>query len=152
MKTSISIKTATMITDFSRRTLWRRVKDGLLARAAADERGRTMVELETLRDMLVLPITPEDLELLARADRGDGEAQCEIGLMFLEFEKPEPAVHWFTLAAKQGHADAMHYLGRLYLSDGGGGKDQELGRYWLTQAAEHGHVIAREQLALIPAD
>lgn len=143
---TISIDTAVMITDISRRTLWRRVKEGLLPKEQFDSRGRTMVAVTAIKEMLSLPITDEDLQLLAMADGGDAESQNEIGVMFLELDRAETAAHWFALAAKQEHVDAMHHLSRLYYLGYGVKQDEAQGQLWLAKAAAYGHKIAQAQL------
>lgn len=59
------------------------------------------------------------------------------------------ASYWLELAAAQGDADAMHWLGMLHAAGCGGEKDEHLALMWIAKAAAHGHRIAREQLAAL---
>lgn len=151
---SISLDTAVELATVSRRTLWRRVQEGKVARAGADERGRALLVLDDLKPLLAVQLqSATDIEMLMAADRGTSEAQNELGIMCLEQSQPQRALHWFTEAAEQGYADAMHHLGTLYLhgfvSAGGAGVTPSRSQafVWLSKAALHGHLIAREQLS-----
>lgn len=103
-------------------------------------------------------VTDEGRELLLDADQGNANAQNELGIVCLEQEKPQIALHWFGLAAEQGCADAMHYLSKLYLGDfeysGEAGIVQNRSQafVWLSKAALHGHLIAQAQLAVWTED
>ncbi len=152
---AISLDTAVELATVSRRTLWRRVQEGKLARAGADERGRALLVLEDVQPLLRVRLNDEaDAQVLLAADRGDSKAQNELAILCLEQQLPGPALHWFAEAAEQGNPDAMHHLGRLYLHgfecSGGAGVSPNRSQafVWLSRAALHGHVIAREQLAV----
>lgn len=152
---AISLDTAVELATVSRRTLWRRVQEGKLARAGADERGRALLVLRDVQPFLSIQLTnAADEKVLLAADQGDSNAQNELGILCLEQQLPTPALHWFEQAAEQGNADAMHHLGRLYLqgfeSSGGGcvPQDRSLAFVWLSKAALYGHLIAQEQLSV----
>ena len=74
------------------------------------------------------------------------EAQNELALFFLANDKPEGAIYWLELAAKQGHADAMHWLGRCYIEGKGLAQNVDMGIMWLSKAAASGHIISRHQI------
>lgn len=142
---AISLDSAVLLATVSRRTLWRRVQDGQIGRCGTDERGRALLALEDLRPLLCIRLDEDtdagrlvgegeaerlaevsDAARLVEADRGNAEAQNELGILCLEQAQAGVALHWFNLAAAQNHADAMHHLSRLYLhgfenSGGGGG-------------------------------
>ena len=137
---------ATIVTQVSRRTLWRRLSEGRITRQADDEAGRTMITFENIVPMLCVPMTLEDHELLIEAASGDAEAQNDLALLFLDANKPDIGLHWLTLAANQDHSDAMHNLSRLYIKGIGTPKDDSIGLMWLSKAASVGHVIADQQI------
>jgi TPR repeat protein len=147
--TAISLDTAIIVTDTSKRTLWRRLSEGKIAREEDDERGRAMLDFEGILPMLCVSIAPEDHELFFNADAGDAEAQNDLALLFLESDRPDVALHWLQLAVAQDHADAMHNLGRLYIKGIGIPKNDNLGLMWLAKAAAFGHVIAERQLTAL---
>lgn len=149
MYRAISLDTVIVVTDTSKRTLWRRLSEGKMARQENDERGRAMLDFEDILPMLCISIEPEDHELFISADAGDAEAQNELALLFLGSNRPDIALHWLRLAANQEHADAMHNLGGLYIKGIGVLKKDNLGLMWLAKAAAFGHVIAEQQLAAL---
>ncbi len=152
----LSIDSAALLTDTSKRTLWRHLSAGKLQRRGMDERGRVMLALSELAPNLCVTLsaksegtTESDYELLVSADRGDSSAQNDLALLFLEQGRPDIAVQWFLLAAQQQHIDAMHYLSELYQQGQGVEKCESTAMLWRAQAAAQGHVIARVQMAEI---
>lgn len=143
----ISIISATTLTNRSERTLWRWIADGTLKRGPDDAaHGRTTVHLDSVKPYLCLPVGAEDWDLIISADVGNAEAQNDLALLFLSHGKPESAIYWLDLAAKQDYADAMHWMGRCYIEGKGLPKDENLGIMWLSKAAAHGHVISQAQM------
>jgi len=147
--TVISINTAIILTGISKRTFWRRLADGQIARQGNDERGRTMLSLDDLVSLLLVPIDPEDYELLIDADAGDADAQNDLAQLFLDAERSDIALHLFKLAVEQDHADAMHNLARLHIKGIGVPKDETIGLMWLAKAATLGHQLAQAQVAAL---
>jgi uncharacterized protein len=143
---SISVDSAVVITKWSRRTWWRRIADGEATRLADDSKGRAMLSFAEVQAQIYVPMNPEDLTCLIRADAGDADAQSDIGQLFLNAGKPEAGVYWLQLATKQDHADAMQCLGRCYVSGDGVPKDTNMGIMWIAKAAAHGHAIAQAQM------
>ena len=81
--------------------------------------------------------------LQERADRGDPQAQTELGSRYYAGrgvpQDDAAAVRWTRLAAEQGHAPAQYNLGLLYFrSRGVLGDDAEAAR-WYRAAAEQGY-------------
>jgi hypothetical protein len=149
---SISVDAAIVITEKSRRTWWRRISEGAVLRAADDERGRAMLVWDGVVPHICIPMTPEDLSFVLRADASDAEAQNDVSQLFSIAGKHEAALYWLQQAAQQDHADAMQWLGRCYLGGEGVPKDEHLGIMWIAKAAAHGHVIAKAQMkSLRPA-
>ncbi|ANB01446.1 tetratricopeptide repeat protein [Ectothiorhodospira sp. BSL-9] len=146
----VTLKTAIFLTGLSRRTLWRRIAAGAIAKKNKDEPlGRTQVPLEGLLDDIGIPLNEEDMDLIRRADNGDPMAQGELGLMLLQAGQPERAIHWLEQAATREDPDAMHWLGRCHVAGEGVEVDETLGLSWITRAAARGHVISRRQVEVL---
>ncbi|MGF1640828.1 MAG: peptidoglycan-binding protein [Rhodospirillales bacterium] len=93
---------------------------------------------------------PEVAEIRRAADRGDAEAQYQMGLRYATGDGVTRhhvrARGWFELAAAQGHRGAQYRLGLAYAAGRGVSRDPERALAWLTQAAEGGHVRAQYRL------
>jgi len=48
------------------------------------------------------------------ANNGDAQAQFELGYLYYECEDYEEALKWWKLAAEQGHARALNFIGICY--------------------------------------
>lgn len=144
---AISLASVISLLNQSERTLRRRIADGSLPRSG-DERSsnKTMIPFEAIRPQIVVPVGEEEIELIGKADTGDAEAQNDIALLFLSHGKPEGAIYWLELSAKQEYADAMHWLGRCYIEGNGVKQNEDLGIMWLAKAAAHGHLISKTQM------
>jgi TPR repeat protein len=92
------------------------------------------------------PLAPGERALLLSADAGDAGAQAELGAVFHALGAMATAVHWWQLAAAQGHADAMQWLGRCYAAGEGVAQDEHLALMWISKAAAAGHSIAAAQM------
>jgi hypothetical protein len=146
----LSLQATTTLTEWSVRTLRRRILDGSI-KCATDKQAylKTMICFESIKHDLCIPLTTTDLQLIKRADDGDADAQNDLALLFLEHNKPKNALYWLELAAKQQLADAMQLLGSCYLAGKGLSKDENLGLMWIAKAASLGHSIAIEQIQAI---
>ncbi|OUM58109.1 hypothetical protein PIROE2DRAFT_48205, partial [Piromyces sp. E2] len=85
------------------------------------------------------------------AVRGHAMAQYLLGRHFLLGQvipfSLKFGVHWLSLSADQGHADALYDLGCLYLSDYSPlYHNVEQGRSYLQQAIDHGNLKAKKIL------
>jgi len=149
MSRAINLEAAVWVTQLSKRTLWRRLSEGQISRQENDDEGRTMLTFEDLVPMLCMPVAPQDHDLIIEAAAGDAEAQTDLALLFLEADKPDLGLSWLTLAADQGHSDAMHHLSKLYIQGSGIPKNDSLGLMWLAKAASLGHMIAGEQITAL---
>lgn len=149
MSRAINLEAAASVTQLSKRTLWRRLSEGRITRQANDAEGRTMFTFEDLVPMLCVPVGQDDQDLIVEAAAGNAEAQTDLALLFLDAGKPEIGLHWLTLAADQGHTDAMHHLSKLYIQGSGIPKNDSLGLMWLAKAASLGHLIANEQITAL---
>lgn len=147
----ISITTATKLTGWSRRTLWRRISDGTLIREGNStlEDNKVKIHLGTIKLHICIPLEPDDFDLIESADAGKTEAQTDLALLFLINKRPENAVYWLELAVKRADANAMYLLGRCYTDGNGISRNDNLGIMWIANAASRGHVIAQGQMRAI---
>ena len=144
---SISLVASVTLTGKSKRTLWRRVADGSLPRAPDDAQGRARVLWRAVAAEACLPLTEAEGVRLRAADAGDADAQAEVAQWFLAAGRPEAAVYWLEQAARQRHADAMHWLAHCCFGGHGLPRNDAQGLVWLGRAASLGHAIAETQLA-----
>ena len=149
MNFAISLDTAALVTDVSKRTLWRWLDSGQVTRQENDSRGRAMLTLTDLVPTFCVPIEPEDYELLSDADVGNADAQNDLAQLFLDANRPDIAIHWMQLAVDQEHPDAIHNLAMLYMKGIGVRRDTTKGLMWLAKAASLDHSIARQQVATL---
>jgi TPR repeat protein len=143
----ISLAAAITLTEWSERTLRRKLAEGSVTRAPeSGSNGRYLLHLDSVRPYICICLEPDELATLMRADSGEPEAQTDLALIFLSNAKPKGAAYWLELAAKQDYPDAMHWLGRCYIEGNGVPKNENLGMMWLAKAAAHEHVISQEQM------
>ncbi|MFI4938981.1 MAG: tetratricopeptide repeat protein [Burkholderiales bacterium] len=143
----ISIAAVITLTEWSERTLWRRISDGTLTRVddiAVNDKAK--IPLDAVKSYFCVPIAAEDYPLIENADAGNAEAQTDLAIIFLFNAKPKSAIYWLKLAARQGCAEAMHWLGRCYADGNGLPKDENLGIMWIANAAAQGHAISQGQM------
>jgi TPR repeat protein len=146
----LSLQAAATLTEWSERTLRRRVADGSLHCAADNEAHyKTMICFDSIKQDICIALNPDDIELIKSADSGNAKAQNDLALLFLQHNKPKSAVYWLELAAKQQVSDAMHLLGGCYLEGSGVLKDDNLAMMWIAKAASLGHSIAIAQIQSI---
>lgn len=143
----ISLNTAISITGLSKRTLWRRIAEGVLRTDPAVEPGeRTRVAVDDVAPLARLALTPTLRERVIAADAGEAEVQCDLGLLFLGEGLDAEGAGWLALAAEQAQLDAMHWLGRCYVAGRGVAADEKRGVDWIARAANYGHVSARHMV------
>ena len=98
--------------------------------------------------------TPEKklADLMKRAERGEAEAQFNLGQMYRKGEgvpmDAAKAVEWFQKAAEQGNADAQSNLGSMYDEGEGVSKDAAKAVEWWQKAAAQGYAQAQFRLGL----
>lgn len=144
---SISLQAAMTLTEWSERTIRRRVADGSLQCVSDNSAtNKTLIYLTSIEADLCVPLSADDIELLKAADAGDAPAQTDLALLFLIHGKAKSAAYWLELAAKQNFPDAMHWLGRCYLCGEGFVKDETLALMWIAKAASLGHPVASLQI------
>jgi len=146
MKQFISVKSYANLCDLSERTIRR-----YMAMEAIDfitkSSSRTLIAFSELTKNCVISLTVGDNDLILQADTGNAEAQNDLGVLFLRHEKPDLAVYWLNLAAKQQQADAMQLLGTCYALGKGVEKNRNLAMMWVAKAASLGSVLANQQMA-----
>jgi len=88
-------------------------------------------------------MTPSDLQtLIAKAQGGDAEAQCWVGLVYGEGrlvpKDAEEAARWFLKSAEQGYAPAQRFYGLMSAR-----VNPSAGEGWMRRAAEQGDAEAQ---------
>lgn len=147
MNHMISLAAAITLTEWSKRTLWRRISDGTLTRGddhSLDDKAK--IGLDAIKAHICIPLADDDYALIASADKGNAEAQTDLALLFLAHAKPASAIYWLELAAKREYANAMYLLGRCYTDGNGLPHNDNLGIMWIARAAALGHVISLAQM------
>lgn len=83
----------------------------------------------------------DERKLLAKAQRGDVDAQSWLGTFYEQgwFGKPDfqEALKWLRRAAKCGNADAQNELGQMYEDGEGVRQNYAQAAKWYRRAAEH---------------
>lgn len=85
-----------------------------------------------------------------RAGRGDFEAVCDLGLLLLEgnsavLSNKHRAFELLKMAARSEVPRAMYQLGLCHLRGIGTSVDEDLGHFWISQAAAKGYSKAKLQ-------
>ena len=146
----LSLQAAITLTEWSERTIRRRLADGSLISAAQQRDSyKNQICYESIRQYFCIPLAEADLAILADADNGDAAAQTDFAVLFLEHDKPKSALYWLEAAAKQNHADAIHLLGSCYLQGKGVSRDNNSAIMWIAKAASYGHQLAQAQIQSI---
>ncbi|HYF33705.1 MAG TPA: tetratricopeptide repeat protein [Prosthecobacter sp.] len=93
-----------------------------------------------------------EAELRGWAERGDADAQFELGLRLLNGEGVEKneaeAVTWIKKAADQKHLKAQFLMGAMHQDGLGVPKDQAKAVEWYRKSAENGFAAAQHELAM----
>lgn len=92
----------------------------------------------------------------ARAERGDADAQFEVGLAYSKgLAVPRDfgeAYSWWLKAAQQNNARAQYYLGLLFETGQGVAQDRQAAAVWFQRAAEQNLPEAQFRLGALFAD
>jgi uncharacterized protein len=145
----ISIAAVMALTGQSERTLRRKIADGTLPKLEVGSLNKIMIPVEAIQAQLCFPVQESDWGLVLRADAGEADAQTDLALLLLSHDKPGAAIPWLEQAAKQGSAEAMHWLGRIHVDGLGVGRDDDMGMMWLAKAAAAGSLISQRQMQSI---
>jgi TPR repeat protein len=138
-----------LLTGKSRRTLWRRVSNGSVARVVKDSRGCTQLSLDEVVPSMPTVFDSLDLELVLETDSGDADAIHDLGQTFALVSMYEAAKECWELASAKSHPDAMQSLGALYIDGRVEIKDPKIGVMWIAKASAEGHKAAEEQMRLL---
>jgi TPR repeat protein len=89
-------------------------------------------------------------ELQALADRGDPDAQWQMGVRYHSgdgvAQNDKQAMLWFQLAAEQGNVSAQSALGSYYWAGRGVPEDLSKAYMWSAIALAHGDEISKSRL------
>lgn len=90
-------------------------------------------------------------ELRAKAEKGDADAQFDLGTRYISVSEEEKdykeAIFWYRKAARQNHVLAQSNLGVLLMAGkAGNGKNYSKAVYWYRRAARQGNCIAMYNL------
>lgn len=146
MKQFISVKTYANLCDLSERTVRRYMAMNTID-FIAESSNRTLIAIDELAENCSIPLTADENSLILQADSGNAESQNDLAILLLEHTKPNLAIYWFNLAAKQQHADAMQFLGYCYANGEGIEKDNNLALMWIARAASLKWVLAEQQIS-----
>lgn len=145
----INIATAMTLTGWSERTFWRRFADGSVRRDNNSAAGKSMVEFDSIKPHMLIPLGAQDYSLVQAADGGNAEAQTDLALLFISHHKLKQGIAWLEAAVKQEHAAAMRLMGRCHIEGQGVDQDDNLGMMWIARAAAKGDPIAQAQMGAI---
>ena len=144
---SVSLQAVMTLTEWSERTLRRRIADGSVqCTGESGANNKSLIRLDAIVSELCIRLTAEDIEVLARADAGEAAAQTDLAVLFLSHGKTKSAVYWLEQAAKQSFPDAMQWLGWCYLLGDGVAEDEHLALMYFAKAAALGHGLAKLQI------
>ena len=97
-------------------------------------------------DIDVTKLTREQIVLLKeKADKGDAEAQTNLGVLYFNQGKHDLAEKYWKLANEQNFVDAQHHLGVLYYNQG---KFDLVEKYW-KMASEQGDKVCQLKLGYV---
>ncbi|XP_050373619.1 F-box protein At1g70590 [Argentina anserina] len=84
------------------------------------------------------------------AEAGDRNAQCNLGIWYLQVKPPNPkeAVKWLYLASIQGNVRAQYQLAICLYQGSGAERNLKQAARWYLKAAEHGYVRAMYNVSL----
>jgi len=86
----------------------------------------------------------------ARAEKGDAEAQLQLGMRYAEgdgvIQNDKEATRWFALAAEQGLPEAQYQYGLALLKGRGVVQNYQAAFHWIEKPAKHGYAKAQYSL------
>ena len=86
-------------------------------------------------------------DLRSKAEKGDVEAQVELGRIYQDgngvAKDDAEATKWYLMAANQGRDFAQFELGYMYEKGAGVSKDASEAAKWYRKAADQGYVYAQ---------
>lgn len=98
-------------------------------------------------------VTPEDQQLIAKAEQGNANAQFQVGLKYQNGEGVEKdntkAVDWYQKSAEQGNSDAQANLGAMYQYGFGVEKSDSEALSWFRKSADQGNSSGQNLLGVM---
>jgi hypothetical protein len=107
--------------------------------------------LHSLAGLLVLWLLLLARPVPAPAELTSAEDAYTLGMSFELSQNIEEAIHWYTLAAEQGHAMAQFSLGDIYARDERA-QDYAAALHWYLKAAEQDNAPAQLAAGVLYAD
>lgn len=124
--------------------------------------GYTLVKLHNKKSTVRKIILPADRpkfdcsfsELVTLANQGDNLAQCELGVKYYKgdgiLQNHKEAYEWLMKAANQDNAEAIYYIGMIYLWGKAGQKrSNPKALRWFLKSAEMGYHVAQYQVGAL---
>ncbi|HLX72867.1 MAG TPA: tetratricopeptide repeat protein [Verrucomicrobiae bacterium] len=97
--------------------------------------------------------TPTPDSIMTQAERGDANAQFDLGLRFANGKGPgqdySQAAQWYLKAAEQSHVLAQFNLAVMYAEGQGMPVDKDQSLLWLGRAAKLGDAAAQHRLGIV---
>jgi TPR repeat protein len=85
-----------------------------------------------------------ETEIRERARKGDPEAQCIIGRMYIDDNNYDEGIKWYRLAAEQGNDEAQRFMSDMFYYGGNGvERDFHEAAKWYRPIAERGDMNAQ---------
>jgi anti-anti-sigma factor len=108
---------------------------------------------EPNNDTVISPVDEATLSVTRkRAEAGDSNAQFQLGRCLEDGDgietDPAQAIHWYNLAANQGHVEATYRLGQAYAYGMNIAQDFNRALPYYQKAADTGHPDAQYMVAL----
>lgn len=88
----------------------------------------------------------EIADLIQKAQDGDADAQCKLGVWYEKGQNYYEAVKWFRKAAEQDNGKAQRYLGNCYVLGAGVQQDYEKAEMWHDKAEENYYAFDEDLL------
>jgi TPR repeat protein len=136
--------------------------DNIIAIISGSFVGYTLVKLYSRKKTpkkIILPAVKPKFDcsfdaLVTLANNGDALAQCELGLRYYKgdniLQNYKQAYEWFMKAANQNDAEAIYYIGMIYLWGKAGQKrSNPKALRWLLKSAEMGYDVAQLQVGAL---
>lgn len=86
--------------------------------------------------------------LIEMANKGDYQAQYNLGTFYFKNQEFEKAKYWFEQSAINGDKDSQYQMGNLYLQGTGVKKDLNMAFSWYEKASKQEHSQSQHNLGL----
>lgn len=112
----------------------------LVLGSSVDAQSRSYVPNKTLLS------STQVSQLRSLAKKGSADAQTKLGSYFEKRQLYPEAIHYYTMAANQGAAQAQFNLAQIYEEGRGTKSDMAYALSWYEEAARNGYKVASEKL------